>query len=73
VTSLAGCLHGDADHPLPCPPMCPVQQWPHYLFRLRWVRDGYVLRRKHRHLIDEWNQRRMDESNAWLLAQMRKP
>lgn len=57
-SSLAGCLHGSVERPQPCPPMCPVQQWPHMLFRFRALRGDYVLRRKHRHLIDEWKLQR---------------
>lgn len=55
---IVGCRHGsDPARPQPCPPMCPVQEWPRSLFRFGWFHDGWVLRRKNRHLATEWEER----------------
>lgn len=33
--------------------MCPVQQWPRYMFRLSYWRDWWVLRRQYRAALDD--------------------
>lgn len=51
-SALVACRHGLADDPQPCPPMCPVQMWPHYLFRLRFFGKGWKLKRKYRDVAE---------------------
>jgi hypothetical protein len=37
-TSIVACEHFIDNHQVPCPPMCPRQDWPRSRFRLRfWV------------------------------------
>jgi hypothetical protein len=46
-TAVTGCEHHYGDRQIPCPPMCPVQQWPRSMFRLTWS-GRWKLRRRYR-------------------------
>jgi hypothetical protein len=62
---ITGCYHGDdPEMPRPCPPMCPSQFWPRYMFRLDWRGKHWVPRRRYREpvrqLLVEWHERRAE-------------
>ena len=48
VLKAYGCEHYYGDRQIPCPPACPVQQWPVSMFRLTWFRGRRKLRRRYR-------------------------
>jgi hypothetical protein len=53
VSALTGCEHRYDGRLIPCPQVCPVQQWPVQMFRLTWLGFGsrWKLRRSARRAL----------------------
>jgi hypothetical protein len=49
--SIRACKHGQNGRQIPCPPMCPRQDWPPSLFRRRLFGRGWVLRKSSREYV----------------------
>lgn len=46
------CMHYENGEHIPCPPMCPLQSWPTFMFRRKFWSRKWVLRKEFKWVTD---------------------